>query len=384
LPSEKTFQTGKTYENQTAGLRMEVLSIGPARKTMRTSYGKVRIRSLNGCEYAHPFGNDRPAVLADRAIEREAMKPNTRMTQRIGVWAISAVVPHWQTTTLPRQLTAVPGRDDPGDLALIEALKACETRVEENEALRVEFEPANPDRLFEVLGGDGCRLGPSELYGDHERLLKLALEDDLQPFDTGWFGSQREIVSFRVRRSDHEVVCEASCSDDFDTEGKGEWVIHLADRKCEVPGVDWVEDSYDKILEALSDAWDEAKKDKKSKEDFAGFSIHPLDENGNSIGWYDTLILPVGQFTSEDDPPPGHEYEKWGFQDESVTLPDSMKQQMEDWAWDAHYVGGPGSSEVFEADPPVRVSTSTKSNERQEHDYGYIQVSKFMIKKWED
>lgn len=300
----------------------------------------------------------------------------------IGVWRITAAVPHVRAET-ERWLETVPGRVDPRDCRLQKALAYCEKRAKPEEELFMTFTAAPLDDLFSVFHGDGCHWGPSELYPTHEQLLKLALEDDIKQFDTGWFSSKKEIASFRVRRDNDEVICQASCSDDFDTEGRGETVIHLLDRGGEGLGFNWVEHSYDCIIEALGEAWDQAEGDRKENEVYEGYSIHfLLTPEGTSGPWMETLILPRDP---DYDEPPGDNYESWGFQG-NTELPHYLKDWIERWAWDRLNGWADGESKVFELREPVIYvdPLAGLDNVFPYREQVEVPVTRVMVKRWEE
>lgn len=150
--------------------------------------------------------------------------------------------------------------------------------------------------------GDGAHCGLTDWYTENEAALKAAL-DAHAPFDTGWYGSKKEIASARIRSTDGQTIkVEASVSDDFDTEGSGsntttEWTLEA-------------------VAKAVDAAWDEAVEHRKDNEPYVGFSIH--DSTG---AWIETYLLSVGEY----DIPPGDNYHWWGWQhdeQDEVGIPD--------------------------------------------------------------
>jgi hypothetical protein len=153
--------------------------------------------------------------------------------------------------------------------------------------------------LKKAFSLDGAHRGVSDLYDEASDALQEALffgED----FDTGWYGVKHEIRSGRVRKTCGKIICEASASDDFDTIGYG----------CvELPA----EAGFDTVIQALSDAEDQAESSRADSENFSGFAIHQLRPDGSSMGWAYTFIWPKdGDDTF---PPTGDEYYSWGWQD---------------------------------------------------------------------
>lgn len=172
-----------------------------------------------------------------------------------------------------------------------------------------------PD-LFAKLHGDGAHHGISDLYPTHQKLVERALKSG-KPFDTGWYGSKKEIASGRIYSDGKTVTCEASVSDDFDTEGRGSAVATPAGLGTEV--------LFDDVVRALDAALDAAGEDKKEKEPYAGFSTH--NRKGH---WVETLILPKGG--EEYDTPPGDNYHEWGWQRECRYMPRKVREVFLRWA----------------------------------------------------
>ena len=74
--------------------------------------------------------------------------------------------------------------------------------------------------------GDGAKWGVSDFYEDKEAALLAALASG-KDFTTGWYGVKKENESGCVTRVGRMITCEASVSNDLDTEGKGEVEIHV-------------------------------------------------------------------------------------------------------------------------------------------------------------
>ena len=74
--------------------------------------------------------------------------------------------------------------------------------------------------IQEFTRGDGAHWGLTDWYPEKEAALRAAFESG-EPFDTGWYGSKKEIASARIRMENGTLKIEVSVSDDDDTEGHG-------------------------------------------------------------------------------------------------------------------------------------------------------------------
>lgn len=149
--------------------------------------------------------------------------------------------------------------------------------------------------------GDGSHWGLSDWYPENEAALQAAL-DAQEPFDTGWYGSKKEIASARIRSEDGiKIKVDVSVSDDFDTEGRG---YESTD--------EW---SLEGVAHAVSRAWEQADADQDDNQPFDGFTV------GRNGAWEETYLLSDDTF----DTPPGDNYYWWGWQhneDDGVGVPD--------------------------------------------------------------
>jgi hypothetical protein len=151
---------------------------------------------------------------------------------------------------------------------------------------------------------DGSHCGLEDWYPEIEAgiLAALRLGKDAV-WTTGWYGSKKEIASAKITHLDRKIFCEASVSDDFDTEGIGEEIIpHTI--------------NLEKIRSAINKAWDQALSNQKDNRMYVGFSIlhktrvhgvyhggKPADKGRISLAWVETLILPTGESETWDSPP---------------------------------------------------------------------------------
>lgn len=168
--------------------------------------------------------------------------------------------------------------------------------------------------IKEFEHGDGAHCGLSDWYPEKEKALLRALKSG-KPFDTGWYASKKEIASARVFTKEDGpipgIYVEVSVSDDFDTVGTAGALVTSRTLAA--------------VREAISDAWDDALKDKENNEEYVGFSIHarrthyavyiggkPQGKPRRCLSWVETYILDksghgIGH-------PPGDNYHKWGWQ----------------------------------------------------------------------
>jgi hypothetical protein len=149
--------------------------------------------------------------------------------------------------------------------------------------------------LKEFKSGDGAHCGLTDWYPEKEAALQAALTARA-PFDTGWYGSKKEIASARIWSDDGVTVSvEVSVSDDFDTAGTGSEST-----------TDWTLES---VAAAITHAWVGADQDRDDNAPYTGFAI--IDPSG---AWVETYILGNGEF----DTPPGDNYHWWGWQHDEV------------------------------------------------------------------
>ena len=159
-----------------------------------------------------------------------------------------------------------------------------------------------------------------KLSGSTDCALLAALQSG-DAFDTGWYGVKKEIESGRVYRplpapEGMMVYVEASCSDDFDTDGNGEATVEV------IPYED-TEDLLDRICEALDRAAEDAQANRRDNNPVEMWSIHDETRSG---AWVETYLRDVSGFGSAE--PPGDNYRNWGFQGESI-IPNPIRNKLE-------------------------------------------------------
>jgi len=169
--------------------------------------------------------------------------------------------------------------------------------------------------------GDGAHCGLSDWYERGEAELAAALADHA-PFDTGWYGSKKEIASARIWSENGVVVkVDVSVSDDFDTEGFGysstdNWTLAA-------------------VAKAVGNAWHMAEKERKDNQEYAGFRI------GRGGQYEETYLVNVGE--DENPVPPGDYYHWWGWQHHETksgqgiphpAIPAEIVKAFEKWAQD--------------------------------------------------
>jgi hypothetical protein len=177
-------------------------------------------------------------------------------------------------------------------------------------------------------GAYQARWGISDFY-EENRIALLAWLESGENFDTGWYGAKKEIHSGRILREGDFFTCEAWCSDDFDTEGRGEATFLLNQLDDKSPAA-----VLEHIIEALDMAMEAAEENRRDNEVYEGFSIGEIDlTTGKRSNWVYTFIAPKGEghYLPE---PPGDHYFVWGWQEETDLLPFATALDFERFAMD--------------------------------------------------
>lgn len=161
--------------------------------------------------------------------------------------------------------------------------------------------------------GDLTKWGASDFYDDKREELVAALASG-KPFDTGWGGCKKEILTSRVFSDGKTLTCEVSVSDDFDTEGLGSITIAA-------PA------TFEQVEGAMDRASNEAESCRKENADYTGFAIHKGDADGS---WVETYVAQRSDMAGYMDTPPGDNYHKWGFQGDGEEIAEDTAQAIED------------------------------------------------------
>ena len=180
--------------------------------------------------------------------------------------------------------------------------------------------------VFEnVAGLDAAKWDITDFYPEHEKALRdvIAIGGD---WDTGWYACKKEIQSGRVWSNGSEVICYASVSDDFDTEGYGESSFSLTPEIAE--DVDHIMELIESHLYA---ALESAQQDRSDNALYLGYSVGEADESGRPVNWLYTYITPQG-WGGDLDAPPGDNYHEWGWQDCLIGLPEDTINRFEQFA----------------------------------------------------
>jgi hypothetical protein len=161
-------------------------------------------------------------------------------------------------------------------------------------------------RLMKTLkafaSGDGAHCGLTDWYPNKEAALRRALKARL-PFDTGWYGSKKEIASARISSVDGKTVdVEVSVSDDFDTCGNG----------CAIASPVGGPNSTEQVADAIYRAWDDAEENRRANQPYAGYRLVKHDKDHTQcLDYY--LVDRSGEYL---DGPPGDYYHHWGWQED--------------------------------------------------------------------
>lgn len=228
--------------------------------------------------------------------------------------------------------------------------------------------------LKEFESGDGAHCGLTDLYPEKEAALVAALKSG-KPFDTGWFSSKKEIASARVWSDNKYVHCEASVSDDFDTEGMGSAIAGAAHEAKDIADV----------YSAIDRAWDEAIEAQKDNQQYRGYSlihystkipewrkadnVYPKEKRKRYARkmpqFMDYYIVPSIGADDLLDSPPGDAHHFWGWQND-------CRENME----------GEGSKCVEDGIPESTVAAFEKF--ASECGDGSMRIGDWEIKAWED
>jgi hypothetical protein len=173
--------------------------------------------------------------------------------------------------------------------------------------------------------GDMTKWGASDFYEDKAEEIKKAIASGL-PFDTGWGGCKKEILSSRVSFDGKKFICQVSVSDDFDTEGMGRESFESYNNEAI---------NFSNIVKSLDLAADGADENLKENAPYRGFKLLWRG------GWHETYIQAKCDYPGKE--PPGDNYHQWGFQGETEDLTEEEKEKIEDWI-----MGWPDKNEVFE------------------------------------
>lgn len=162
---------------------------------------------------------------------------------------------------------------------------------------------------------DGAHWGLSDWYPEIEHGIAEALASDKKQWTTGWYSSKKEIASARVTFQDGVLTVEATCSDDFDTEGFGSTTSSV------MP-------TLDELRTMVDEALDEAVESRRSNSPVELWSIQKRIRKTNPAmwKWVETYLVNVGY--DDDSGPPGNSYGHWGWQGEA-RIPKAIKDKLE-------------------------------------------------------
>lgn len=172
------------------------------------------------------------------------------------------------------------------------------------------------------IQGDGSHHGLGDFYPRvREQLAEQLHKGPQHSWQTEWFGSKKEIASGRIGCVDGKIHLEASCSDDFDTEGYAEKTIDFT------TDIDLISEHMDSLLDA-------AQSNREDNEPYAGFRV------GREGRWEQTYLVDKnGEYL---DGPPGDNYHRWGWADIEEDFPPEMSEdtanRLAEWA-EAHAAG---------------------------------------------
>jgi hypothetical protein len=168
---------------------------------------------------------------------------------------------------------------------------------------------------------DGAHCGLADWYSEIERGIVDALAEG-EPFTTGWYASKKEIAYACITGDGKNINLEARVSNDFDDEGAGQVTVpHTEDLGA--------------IRTAIYTAWDQAEKEQKDNASVKLFVVGNL-KDGKRTNWIETYLVdncPYSCDVLDTRHPPGDFAHKWGWQEESEEIPETVKKDMEDRMW---------------------------------------------------
>lgn len=163
---------------------------------------------------------------------------------------------------------------------------------------------------------DQTKWGPTDFYDSTRESMVQAFASGLD-FETPWLRCKKEILSSQITRSKGIVTVSVSVSDDFDTNGSGESSFRVTKATTQ-------ERFFDLLEKAGDAAWKAADEDREGNQSYLGYSVGPVDIDGN-FSWVCTYIVNVMGF----DVPPGDNYHKWGWQEvEDDEDPEATPEEM--------------------------------------------------------
>jgi hypothetical protein len=110
------------------------------------------------------------------------------------------------------------------------------------------------------IEGDGAKWGISDWYSMVKEKIENALaKGPNYHWTSGWYSSKKEIASGKITCKDGKIICNAWCSDDFDTEGRGSIVIPFTNNLLVI--------SY-----ALDHAWELANENRMESRAYVGLA----------------------------------------------------------------------------------------------------------------
>jgi hypothetical protein len=234
---------------------------------------------------------------------------------------VNALAPMRGTMTPARvQLAKAFGFDEhltPKDLHkradLVELAERIHRIAERNDAVseqvskttwKIVQRTTKPRASFEfpadTFTGDSTKWGSTDFYAPVQEQMVAAIRSGLD-FETPWMSCKKEILSSKVSRTRGTVTVEVNVWDDFDTQGTGTASGRMTKNL-----------SRDAILRRLSklgcEAQDEADRDRKSNQDYAGYTIRNTQDPSVYALTYIANVC-------GDDTPSGDYYSHCGWQD---------------------------------------------------------------------
>ena len=165
--------------------------------------------------------------------------------------------------------------------------------------------------------GDGAHCGLADWYPKIEKGIVAALAEG-EPFTTGWYGSKKAVASACISGDGENINVEARVSNDFDDTGTGQVTIPHTEE-------------LEAVRTAMYEAWDQAEQNQKDNASVKMFVVGNL-KDGKRADWIETFLVDTCDYGQRDCPPGDYDH-KWGWQEESGDIPETVKRDMEARIW---------------------------------------------------
>lgn len=164
--------------------------------------------------------------------------------------------------------------------------------------------------MYEIkVSCDGAHWGLSDIYPQYAEQIKERLEKGL-PFHMT-YGSKKEICWCKLHYNGKFMQVTVCVSDDFDAEFSHEGFYEVTTTG----------DKYAEMQDMIGTCWDKADNDAKLNHPVTMYcvgAVGHMDGKPHRANWLITYIKPTNP-EDADYPPPGDNYQHWGWDLESNT-----------------------------------------------------------------